>query len=555
MQCCRLAHCDGGSRKGKSLYVHTTFQVCAHHSLRGLVVTEDIRLSHVLRTRTIKMARRNLLMGNGQTTADSSCGKISRSLLSSSLPALPSVSSDQFYDVMEATNPPTVQVAAASRRNSMQSHCMDQEDIENIFLRMESQESTRSKISQDVARSELEAMDRDARFCVIFYILNSTSQSGNTKDRQEMPEPSQNYEVMRESGVAYCDGGYWEESHCMSTSHSHTAHIRHSVVTPFTLSTTLADASVFSSLRSLYLLLDLRTPHKGACCGNLLTATCLSLSLRPQRSESAFSLARGLHASLLGFPVASGARVSSTPGPTVAVVRRRKHLASRSSVLSRQRRSCSPTRSQAPVTRRLFAHWACFIFPPSPPLLTPRLVWCCCFLCCVSFVVWTRPGSARSVQHADGLAIPPFLPIRGCLERVSRLARSPPCNGCTVPVCSRGMATHKFTSAFLISTALKCHPSARRTRRICHTTNIDRRLRGEAPSVPTRKFVFQRSPTAPAGRPPTQCSRCTRTELRFCACWTTMEPQAPSLAMCFGHICVRTRTTCQVTLNGAASIS
>ena len=55
----------------------------------------------------------------------------------------------------------------------------------HITLRMESQEfSTRSRTSEDVARSELEAtpvMRHSVK------ITSSKSQSENTKDRQEMP--------------------------------------------------------------------------------------------------------------------------------------------------------------------------------------------------------------------------------------------------------------------------------------------------------------------------------------------------------------------------------
>ena len=53
---------------------------------------------------------------------------------------------------------------------------------ENITFGLESQESSiKNTISEEMARSELEAMERDVM------ISNSKSQSENTKDRQGMP--------------------------------------------------------------------------------------------------------------------------------------------------------------------------------------------------------------------------------------------------------------------------------------------------------------------------------------------------------------------------------
>ena len=68
-----------------------------------------------------------------------------------SKPILPSLLFDQFYDLMEATNP-----------------LYRPGGYENVILRMESQElSTRKRMSEHVARSELEAMDRDARCALL----------------------------------------------------------------------------------------------------------------------------------------------------------------------------------------------------------------------------------------------------------------------------------------------------------------------------------------------------------------------------------------------------
>ena len=69
----------------KSLRVHTTLMHCAHHSLRGLVITEDIHISQVMSPSTISVTRTNFLMRNGQATPAPPGGNLSRSVMSSSL--------------------------------------------------------------------------------------------------------------------------------------------------------------------------------------------------------------------------------------------------------------------------------------------------------------------------------------------------------------------------------------------------------------------------------------------------------------------------------------
>ena len=58
--------------------------------------------------------------------------------MSSSLPVLPSVPSDQFYDTVEITNPTTVQVEEASKLSPVQMYGAG--GNENVKSRMESQE-------------------------------------------------------------------------------------------------------------------------------------------------------------------------------------------------------------------------------------------------------------------------------------------------------------------------------------------------------------------------------------------------------------------------------
>ena len=76
-------------------------------------------------------------------------------------PALP-IPSAHFYDIVGITNPPTMQVESFRREvNLVQMHCMDPEEVQTIILRLESQElSARNRISEELARCELDAMDK-----------------------------------------------------------------------------------------------------------------------------------------------------------------------------------------------------------------------------------------------------------------------------------------------------------------------------------------------------------------------------------------------------------
>ena len=111
-----LRYCNGSTRKGKSFCVHTTLTHCVPQTLSGFVVTEDIHFSQVMMPSTSSMTRRNLLMRSGQATPVLLGGHLSRSMMSSSLPAHPSVLSEQFFDTVEITNPPFTQVESAWTR-------------------------------------------------------------------------------------------------------------------------------------------------------------------------------------------------------------------------------------------------------------------------------------------------------------------------------------------------------------------------------------------------------------------------------------------------------
>ena len=80
--------------------------------------------------------------------------------MDNSLPALP-ILSDLYYDTMEITNRPTMQVGSAGRGNPVQMHCMDQEDKKTLSWEWNLR-------GEHVARSELEAVERDA-CCALFH--------------------------------------------------------------------------------------------------------------------------------------------------------------------------------------------------------------------------------------------------------------------------------------------------------------------------------------------------------------------------------------------------
>ena len=127
--------CSVRTRKAKSFYVHAIFLHCAPLTLCGFAVAEDIHFSQVVSpsTSTKSLDRRDLLLRNGQATPIPQGGNGSRRTMSNSLPALPSVHSDEFHDTVEITNPTTMQKESASRSNTMQkTHCIDQEGVKTL---------------------------------------------------------------------------------------------------------------------------------------------------------------------------------------------------------------------------------------------------------------------------------------------------------------------------------------------------------------------------------------------------------------------------------------
>ena len=87
--------------------------------------------------------------------------------MSSSLPALPSTTSNQCCDFMEITDPPTVQVESGGKREPNSDAPNGTRRNGHIIFRMASQGlRIRNKMSEEMARSELETMERDARHSV-----------------------------------------------------------------------------------------------------------------------------------------------------------------------------------------------------------------------------------------------------------------------------------------------------------------------------------------------------------------------------------------------------
>ena len=102
-------------------------------------------------------------MRNGQVTPIPPGGNLTRSLMSSSLPTLPSFPSDQFCDIMETRNPPAMQMESVRRRESGGDALYGPGGYGNVISRIESHElSTRKRMFEELARIELEATERDA---------------------------------------------------------------------------------------------------------------------------------------------------------------------------------------------------------------------------------------------------------------------------------------------------------------------------------------------------------------------------------------------------------
>ena len=126
------------------------------------VVTEDMHLSRVMSPSEIQRLAEDVVMRSGQATPTAPGGNLSKKydeqLTSSTLSSAPS---DQFYDTMEISNSTAIQVESASMREP-RAYALYGPGCENITFGLESQESSiKNTISEEMARSELEAMERD----------------------------------------------------------------------------------------------------------------------------------------------------------------------------------------------------------------------------------------------------------------------------------------------------------------------------------------------------------------------------------------------------------
>ena len=89
---------------------------------------------------------------------------------------------------METTGPQAVPMNSLRRREPGADALYGTGGCESILLRVESQEfSIRTRISEEAARSELESLERDARFALFYQDQQFRIAAMNAKDRQEMP--------------------------------------------------------------------------------------------------------------------------------------------------------------------------------------------------------------------------------------------------------------------------------------------------------------------------------------------------------------------------------
>ena len=150
-QCSRPAHCDGSTRREKLLCVQNHARTLHCERTLWFRGYRKHTLVTVYEPNYSSWARRNLRMRNGQAILVPLGWNLSRSMTSSLFPALPSVTSDQFYDIVEITDPPTLQKEAVRRRALGADAWYGPGGYENIVLRIESQElSMRNRISEEI---------------------------------------------------------------------------------------------------------------------------------------------------------------------------------------------------------------------------------------------------------------------------------------------------------------------------------------------------------------------------------------------------------------------
>ena len=128
---------QSGLRKESRCVSKLTLTHCAHQTLRGFAVTEHIHRSQAMSpcTSTKSLNRRDVMMRNGQVPPIPLGGHVSGNTMISSLPELPSIPSDQFYDTVEITNPTTMQVESASKGEPSADAFYGPGGYENIILR------------------------------------------------------------------------------------------------------------------------------------------------------------------------------------------------------------------------------------------------------------------------------------------------------------------------------------------------------------------------------------------------------------------------------------
>ena len=145
-----------------------------HITLRGFCGYSR-HFSEVISPSTTSKTHRNLLMINGQATPISLGGNRSRSMMSSSRPALP-IPSAHVHNIVD---PPTMQVESFRREVSLvQTHRMDLEEMQTFIFGLESQElNARNRISEELARCELEVQAEGLMITSMIESFQETSEN------------------------------------------------------------------------------------------------------------------------------------------------------------------------------------------------------------------------------------------------------------------------------------------------------------------------------------------------------------------------------------------
>ena len=190
-----LSPCESRRQYSERKVVVCQFHIPHTAHLKHSVVftgTGHMRLSQGMSpsTNAISLHREDLLMRSVQVTPILQEGNVSRRTTSNSLPALPSVPSDHFYDTVEITNSTTMQVdllagTTPCRRRIVRTRRRRKKYLDHWILRNFASDSDFLK---NWYEANLKQWKEDARVALFYQDQQFKIAVVNTKDRQGCPQ-------------------------------------------------------------------------------------------------------------------------------------------------------------------------------------------------------------------------------------------------------------------------------------------------------------------------------------------------------------------------------